>query len=51
MILSATVLERNGPVLTPGPLMTRFKEWAPCASLTDLGNDMMYARAAVRIAG
>jgi hypothetical protein len=51
MILSQTVLERNGPVVTPGSLMTRFKEWVPCASLANLGNDMMCAPEAARIAG
>jgi hypothetical protein len=32
-------------------LMARFKEWVPCASLANLGNDMMCARVVARIAG
>jgi len=37
--LAADHLERNEPVLTPGSLMTRFKEWVPCALWPILEND------------
>jgi hypothetical protein len=43
MTLPETIWSVTEPVLTPGSLMTRFKEWVPCASLADLENDMMCA--------
>ena len=43
MTLRQTIWSVTEPVLTPGSLMTRFKEWVPCASLADLGNDTMCA--------
>jgi hypothetical protein len=43
MILPLTIWSVTEPVLTPGSLRTRFKEWVPCASLANLGNDMMCA--------
>ena len=43
MIFALTFWSVAGPVLTPGSLRTRFKEWVPRASLANLGNDMMCA--------
>lgn len=43
MILPRTIWSVTEPVLTPGSLMARFKEWVPCASLAKLGNDIMCA--------
>jgi hypothetical protein len=43
MTLPKTIWSVTEPVPTPGSLMTRFKEWVPCASLADLGNDTMCA--------
>jgi len=43
MTLPQTIWSVTEPVLTPGSLMTRFKEWVPCASLANLENDTMCA--------
>jgi hypothetical protein len=51
MILFRTIWSVAEPVLTPGFLIARFKEWVPCASLANLGNDIMCAAAVARIAG
>lgn len=44
MILPRTIWSVTEPALTPGSWMARFKEWVPCASLANLGNDIMCAR-------
>jgi hypothetical protein len=43
MILPRTIWSVTEPVPPPGSLMARCKEWVPCASLADLGNDTMCA--------
>ncbi|HYG33216.1 MAG TPA: hypothetical protein VEC99_00440, partial [Clostridia bacterium] len=43
MTLSSTIWSATEPGPTLGSWMARLKEWVPCASLADLGNDMMCA--------